>query len=284
MVKIVGLAGSVVGVALSVATGQASPIVRSVGGSDAASIQSTVDQFRGDLGTLNANVAGSFGSGRREINWDGVPDASSSPNSFPPNFFNVNSPRGVLFATPGSGFQVSATAASGTPVRFGNINATYPQTFGVFSPQRLFTAIGSNIVDVDFFVPGSTTPALTNGFGAVFTDVDTANVTRIDFLGLSGNLLLSQAVLPATVASAGLSFLGVSFTEGDVISRVRLFNGNAALGGADAPGTDVVVMDDFIYGEPVAVPEPSSLALLAGALAVGWLGWRGRRGSSMARA
>ena len=28
-------------------------------------------------------------------------------------------------------------------------------------------------------------------------------------------------------------------------------------------GIDVVAMDDFIYGEPVAVPEPAALGLLA---------------------
>src|SRR4051794_22844622 len=96
----------------------ASAQVFSASGPNAAAIQGTVDGFRANLGTLNPNVAGSFGSGRREINWDGVPDAASAPNPFPANFFNVNSPRGVVFSTPGSGFQVSATAASGTPVNF----------------------------------------------------------------------------------------------------------------------------------------------------------------------
>ena len=88
-------------------------------GAAPADIQATVDSFRTALGALNPNVAGSFGTGRREINWDGVPDGFSAPNSLPANFFNSNSPRGAVFSTSGSGFQVSSTAASGTPVEFG---------------------------------------------------------------------------------------------------------------------------------------------------------------------
>ena len=72
-------------------------VVRSAFGPAAFTIQAAVDQYRFDLGTLNPNVAGSFGSGRREINWDGVPDALAAPNNLPANFFNVNSPRGVVF-------------------------------------------------------------------------------------------------------------------------------------------------------------------------------------------
>src|SRR5438552_2129195 len=113
----------------------AAPITFSASGSSPAGIQATVDAYRTDLGTLNPNVAGSFGSGRREINWDGVPDALSAPNLLPANFFNVNSPRGVVFTTAGTGFQVSANAATGIPVEFGNINPTYPSLFQTFSPQ-----------------------------------------------------------------------------------------------------------------------------------------------------
>src|SRR5438445_9742631 len=116
------------------------PVVFLASGPNPAGIQSTVDIFRTTLGTLNANVPGSFGSGRREINWDGVPDALSAPNNLPANFFNVNSPRGVVFATPGSGFQVSANTGI-APIEFGNLNATYPSIFRTFSPQRLFTAL-----------------------------------------------------------------------------------------------------------------------------------------------
>src|SRR5437867_10363204 len=161
-------------------TALAAAVTFSGTGANAASLQTTVDAYRTALGTLNANVAGSFPSGRREINWDGVPDALAAPNNLPANFFNVNSPRGVVFSTPGTGFQVSANAGV-APVRFDNINPTYSSIFQTFSPQRLFTALGSNVLDVNFFVPGSTTPATVSGFGAVFTDVDLPNVTSIQY-------------------------------------------------------------------------------------------------------
>ena len=99
-------------------------LVRRAAGAAPADIQATVDLFRTDLGTLNPNVAGSAGSGRREINWDGVPDALAAPNNLPANFFNVNSPRGVVLSTPGTGFQVSANAGI-TPTEFGNIDLSY---------------------------------------------------------------------------------------------------------------------------------------------------------------
>jgi hypothetical protein len=181
----------------------------SVAGPNAAAIQPTVDAFRADLGTLNPNVVGSLGTGRREINWDGVPSALSAPSLLPNDFFNVTSPRGVVFSTPGTGVEVSANAADG-PVRFGNINPTYPSLFQVFSPQKLFTPIGSNIVDVSFFIPGSSTPALTRGFGSVFSDVNLANTTSLTFFGPS-NESLGTFFVPAATGDQTLSFLGVDF-------------------------------------------------------------------------
>src|SRR5437764_1713021 len=147
--------------ALPVREVRGAAVTFSASGANPAGIQTTVDAFRTALGTLNANVAGSFGSGRREINWDGVPDALSAPNLLPANFFNVNSPRGTVFSTPGTGFEVSATAAVGQ-IEFDNINPTYSAAFQTFSPQRLFTALGSNIVDVNLFVPGTTTATSTS--------------------------------------------------------------------------------------------------------------------------
>ena len=234
--------------------------VRSGTGADAAAIQAVVDLYRADLGALNPNVVGSLGSGRREINWDGVPDAFSAPNDLPANFFNSNSPRGAVFGTPGTAVQVSADDSNptGSAVRFGNINPTYVDTFRAFSPQRLFSPIGSNIVDITFFVPGTSTPAVTRGFGAIYTDVDDDNNTAFEFFDATGQSLGS---FTSPVLSNGMSFLGISYPD-NIVSRVRIEYGNSALGPDDGNGIDVAVMDDFIYGEPVVVPEPSAFGLL----------------------
>ena len=248
------------------AVSAAVPTVFSAGGDTTpASIAATRDAFRVALGGGTvAGANGSFGGLRREINWDGVPDLRSAPNNLPANFFNVNSPRGAVFATPGTGFQVSANSGVAA-VEFGNIDASYAQTFGVFSAQRLFTALGSNIVDVSFFLPGTTTPGLVAGFGSIFSDVDLADTTMIEYFAESGVSLGSYAAPASSVADAGLSFLGVLF-DSPLVARVRITNGNAALGAGvlDGPGTDLVVMDDFLFAEAQPVPEPAVPLLMFG--------------------
>jgi hypothetical protein len=223
------------------------------------------DAFRADLGGGTvAGANGSFGGERREINWDGVPDAFADPNLLPANFFNVNSPRGVVLGTPGSGFEVSANPGLIAPIQFGNINPTYPGLFEPFSPQRLFTAIGSNIVDVNFFLPGTDVAALTRGFGVMFSDVDLANTTSIQLFDMA-NVSLGTFFAPNVPgANESFSFLGISFTD-PTIARARITSGNAVLsGGVNETSTvDLVVMDDFLFGEPrSAIPEPTAWTML----------------------
>jgi len=239
----------------------APPQVFEASGATPADIQTAVSAFRTALGGSNngvGNLGGPFTTGRREINWDGVPDAKSAPNLLPANFFNNTSPRGIVFFTPGTGFEVSANLSNptNTPVRFGNINPVYPALFSTFSPQKLFTALNSTITENLFFVPSgipgvnSTQSATVKGFGAVFTDVNTDTSTKIEYFDVGGNLLFSRDVLPAPNNRGGLSFLGVGFDTASVF-LVRITSGNRIL---KVPNLDVVAMDDFIYGEPQALP------------------------------
>lgn len=242
----------------------AAPVVRTASGANAAAIQAIVDQFRADLGGANNGVGGSFVNGRREINWDGVPDSFSAPNFLPANFFNANSPRGAVFTSrttfgDSQAFIVSADSnnPTTTPVRFANIDPSYSATFQTFSAERLFVARNSNVMEINFFIPGTSIPATVNGFGVVFTDVDQAGPSYVKYYDKDGG---SHTFQSAQVANTGLSFVGVSFNAGERISRVEIISGNEILANAnvDGGGSDVVAMDDFIYGEPRALDYHAS--------------------------
>jgi hypothetical protein len=237
----------VMGLALAAPTA-AQPVVREAAGANAAALQAAVDAFRGDLGGVNnGNAVGSQADGRREINWDG--GGAGAPVTPDPTPMTRFSNRGAVFTTPGHGFEISGQPSP----EFGEINPTYPALFASFSSPRLFTALGSNVMDVWFFVPGSTTVAAgTTGFGAVFTGVTTEGRTRLEFYAPDGALLYERAV-PYAVGDGALSFLGVSFPRGEVVGRVRIVSGTAAFGPDETTAVDVVAMDDFIYGEPVSV-------------------------------
>lgn len=255
--------------------------VFSAAGPDAASITGEVNNFRAALGSLNAPNPGLGPNlrGRREINWDAVGDAFSAPNLFPGNFLNAPvfpRARGAEFTTPGSGMMLSADDdnPTNTPMNYANLNPTYADEFTFFSPQRLFTALDSVIVDVHFFIAGTSTPARTFGFGSIFCDVDMDDSTKMEYYDEHGNLLATVAV-PAHAGHQTFSFAGAKFDQ-RIVARVRIFSGNTPVGPDDDPanGIDIVVMDDFIYGEPV--PEPAALTALTGGL-LGLLSRRRRR-------
>ena len=236
-------------------------------GPNAASIQSAVDAFRAALGNPNGNAAGPLPSGRREINWDGGGgvDATTAPVT-PFNVF-LNT-RGGQFTTPGIGLS-QAPPSGGVQDGLAGLfnNPTYGGEFAAFSPLRLFTPVGSNITEALFFVPGSqgTVRATVRGFGAVFTDVDQPDgsgpgqkhgnrgaSTLMEFFDLNGRLLFSSFV-PASPGNRGLSFLGIKFTDARIAS-VRITTGDSAPGPNDDKKHDIVMMDDFIYGEPQPLP------------------------------
>jgi hypothetical protein len=243
---------------------QPTPLVFQAAGPDAASIQSAVDAFRASLGDNNLNNPGPIQKGRREINWDG-----GNPNllatTAPVTPFNVFlNTRGSQFTTPGLG--LSQAPPSGGPqgglaVLFGN--PTYATAFRAFSASRLFTPVGSNITEASFSIPGTNgnAPATVRGFGAVFTDVDQPDgsplsatgtthkaSTLIEYFDKHGRLIFSSSVAAAP-GDGNLSFFAIKFDDARIAS-VRIKTGDVAPGPNDNKQHDIVMMDDFIYGEP----------------------------------
>lgn len=226
----------------------------------ACDITGAVESFRAAMGTLNPNLPGSVGIGRREINWDGVPAQLTNVDDFPGDFFNqpaAGRARGVVFSTPGSGFRNSDN-------NFADLNPSYADEFDFFSPVKTFIAAGSNVTSVEFFVPGSSTAATSTGFGVVFSDVDHPGSARLRLLDAAGRDLGTYL---APACPGGLSFLGVRFPE-PIVARVEILSGQAALGSESfdvsgttlGPARDLVVMDDFLYGEPIASPDQADAA------------------------
>jgi hypothetical protein len=234
----------------------AAPIVFQANAPKAAALQGAVDAYRAALGNPNNgnNAPPSDGSGHREINWDGGSPsviATTAPATPFTTFLNT---RGSSFTTPGMG--LSQATPSGLAVLFSN--ATYGTIFSTFSPSRLFTPVGSNITEALFFVPGTNgaTAATVTGFGAVFTDVRAPGrkgpSTQLEFFDKDGNLIFTGFV-PPSPHNNGLSFFGIIF-EDALIARVQIKTGDVAPGPNDTRAHDIVVMDDFLYGEPQALP------------------------------
>jgi hypothetical protein len=230
---------------------QGTPLVFQAAGPDATSMQGAVDAFRAALGDNNGNNPGPLQKGRREINWDGgnpnLLDTTAPVNPFLV-FLNT---RGSQFKTPGLGLSQAPPSGGlqgGLAVLFGN--PSYAKIFRTFSRSRLFTPVGSNITEASFSIPGTngTAPATVRGFGAVFTDVDQPKHTLIEYFNRDGKLLFSSFV-PASPGARSLSFFGIVFKDARVAS-VRITAGDVAPGPNDDQKHDIVMMDDFIYGEP----------------------------------
>jgi hypothetical protein len=281
MLLTVFVAFGLLSVIVSVLTGTAAhaqdfvpPLVFQAAGPDAASIQGTVDAYRAALGEPDNGNNGPQPSGRREINWDGGGADNTTAPVTPFNVF-LNT-RGGQFTTRGEGLSQAPPADGddgGLAVLFNN--PTYGDIFSTFSPLRLFTPVGSNITNAFFFIPGANptnpepgtkpnSPAVVSGFGAVFTDVDQPDGSRsgrssndrastlLEYFDAGGKSIFSSFV-PASPGDGSLSFFGIVFPDAR-IARVRITTGNAIPGPDDEGGRDIVMMDDFFYGEPQPLP------------------------------
>ncbi len=223
-----------------------------------ASVPARIAEFRALLGgPVNGATPGQAPSGRREINWDGVPAGVTNNDSFPGGFFSTTSTRGLVMTSLGSGLRVSDN-------NFVDVNPSYAAQFATFSPVKSFAVIGGNAVDVTFQVPGSTTAASVKGFGVVFSDVDVEGSSSIElFSGADG---YGRYSAPARCDGTGLSFIGVIYDGNERITRVRVVSGAAAIGGSVSDVTsgganDLVVMDDFVYSEPSPLGQILTAAL-----------------------
>lgn len=213
-------------------------------------IAGRVDEFRAILGSQLNTTPGAVG-GRRELNWDGIP-ANLLDKPLPNDFFNTignNVPatrqRGLVYSGDVNNFQVSNDGFRAT-------NASTADAFTPFSGSQTFANVGVNLWDIGFQVPGEPIDATVQGFGLVFSDVDVANSTFIEFF--NGTESIGKFFAPVHDANSNLSFLGVHFkTEKITHARVG-HDGTLTEGGKDISSggqRDFVVFDDFLFDEPV---------------------------------
>jgi hypothetical protein len=210
-------------------------------------VEARIPEFAAAIGGVdNKGEPGPLPTGRRQINWDGVPAQFLNTPDFPADFFKG---RGLVYGG-STGLRVSDN-------NFADINPSYATEFIPFSAPKLFAAVGTTTVEVLFRIPGSDTEAAVRSFGAVMEDVDKANTSRLQAYDRAGKLI-ADVPAPVRADPDEFSLVGVSF-EQPIITRVVLTLGEVPLGaGIDDLGSggaaDVVVVDDFLYSEPQPLP------------------------------
>ncbi|MBC7866304.1 MAG: hypothetical protein H7X88_02110, partial [Gloeobacteraceae cyanobacterium ES-bin-316] len=190
-------------------------------------------------------------SGRREINWDAVPDSFQYAD-LPGNFFNPVGPGSVMALQRGFRYSDNVKVRISSN-NFSFLEPTNSNQFSAFSGSKTFSAISNNLWNVEFEVPGQSTMAAVKGFGAVFSDVDNSESASIEFF--SGNESLGIYKVPSRTTGSH-SFLGVYFPNRKITS-VRIQQGNVVIANgvkdiSEGGLQDLVVMDDFLYDEPQA--------------------------------
>lgn len=277
--------------------------------SGASEVATAIAGFKAAIGGAdNGAVTGSQPAGFRQITWDDVPDSLASPNEFPVDYYNTTSPRGLLVTFLGSPyfvhFRVSADAAnpsSAAPL-FGDLNAAYGSLFTAYSPERIIDVFIDNPsfaaggqFKVYFHVAGSTVPATVSGFGAVFTDVNLANVSSLEYLDADGRSL-GKFFVPPAAGHQTVSFLGVQFPTARVSSVIITAGASDPTHPGEDATHDTVALDDVVYAEPqrlapptVTITEPALPAITSTSAFVSLLGtasnvvsmtWSNDRGGS----
>lgn len=203
--------------------------------------------FRTALGTLNTTPGQS--TGRREINWDGIPD-SLLDRSLPKNFFNpvgqnasVSLQRGLVYDK--GEFQASAT-------KFTTVNSEAATEFAAFSGTKVFANVSNFEWPIGFEVSGQTAEASVSAFGMVFGDVDKEQSVSLEFF--QDGESLGKFFVPAQTPESKFSFLGVRFSNRQITKVLVRHEGRLSDGQKDLSQggpKDLIVIDDLIYSEPV---------------------------------
>jgi hypothetical protein len=214
-------------------------------------INPKLNEFRALLGDVLNTTPGQT-SGRREINWDAVPDMYAT-QKLPSDFFNPVAPGSPVALQRGFRYSVDVDARISSN-GFADLDASNGTEFSSFSGTKTFSAVSSNLWNVDFEVAGQPVAASVKGFGAVFSDVDNGSSTTMEFF--AGEKSLGVFNVPAKTTS-NHSFLGVYFPN-EKVTRVKIRQGEATVAAgvkdiSSGGNKDLVIMDDFLYNEPKAV-------------------------------
>lgn len=178
-------------------------------------------------------------------------DGEMVPFDMPNDFFKVD--RGAEFFTKGREFRVS-NPVDGTDDEFDSIKRRVAKEFQTFSPKHLFTSLESTVTVAEFSVPGVAGDATVSGFGSVFTDVDRRGTTSIKYFDSEGCVIFALTILDK---SRVLSFGGIKVLKKDgkhvvaPVAKVEISSGNRIIKNLNGDRWgDIVVMDEFLYGEP----------------------------------
>jgi hypothetical protein len=219
-------------------------------GGDGAALTNPLTEFKVLLGDPVNGAPGQV-TGRREVNWEGVPANFNNNNTFPLDFFNVtdaNGPngrkRGLVYVNTGSPIRIDSS-------KFEELDASYAAQLPAFSGKRALVSATSTVSEIVFKVAGTNTDAFVKGFGIIFIDVDDANSSSLEFF--NGNR--SLGVFKAPVGA--FSLLGVRFPD-EKVTRIKITAGNGVLAAgvkdvSSGGNKDIVAYDDFFYDEPKVI-------------------------------